>query len=179
MTERKINLLKRGYNKSRRRKEQLRQARREEKKVHRKKKREYEKRIWEELEATYAIKDTRKFYKKLNDVRKGFQPRISMMRKDDDEVVTYQPDVLELWKSHFDELLNSNSRMQAETQSNYEREDGKMIPEPTKQEVAAINILKNNKAPGFDGIPGELLKTGCEKLIVRVYELIKIVWRNI
>ena len=95
VTERKIKLLKRGYNKSRRRKEQLRQARREEKKVNRKKKREYEKRILEELEVTYAIKDTTKLYKKLNDVRKEFHPRISMMRKDDGEAVTYQLDVLE------------------------------------------------------------------------------------
>jgi len=179
VTERKINLLERGYNKSRRRKEQLRQARREEKRVHRRKKREYEKRILEELEATYAIKDTRKFYKKLNDVKRGFQPRISMMRKDDGEIVTYQPDVLELWKNHFDELLNANSRLQAETQSEYENEDGKIIPDPTIDEVAAaIKKLKNNKAPGFDEIPGELIKTSCAKLIGIVYELIKTVWRN-
>ena len=179
ITERKINLLKRGYNKSRRRKEQLRQARREEKRVHRRKKREYEKRMLEELEQTYAIKDTRKFYKRLNDMKKGFQPRISMMRKDDGEIVTYQPDVLELWKRHFDELLNNDSRLQAEMQADYEREDGKSVPEPTKEEVAAaITKLKNNKAPGFDGIPGELIKTGCEKLVEILYELIKTIWRN-
>jgi len=87
--------------------------------------------------------------------------------------------VLELWKNHYDKLLNINSRLQAEMQSEYEHEDGKMISEPTKEEVAAaINKLKNNKAPGFDGILGELIKTSCEKLIEIIYKLIKNVWRD-
>jgi hypothetical protein len=179
VTEKKILLLKRGYNRSRKRMEELKKARREEKRVHRRKKREYEKRILEELESTYSIRDTRKFYKKLNDQRKGFQPRITMIKKNDGEIVSNQTDVLEQWKQHFDELLNSDTPLEANIQPEIDREDGTIIPVPQIEEVAtAITKLKNNKAPGFDNIPGELLKTGCVELNEVIHEFVKKVWRE-
>ena len=181
VTKRKIDLLKRGYNKSRRRKEELRQARREEKKVHRRKKKEYEKRILEELEMAYSIKDTRKFYKQLNDVKKGFQPRISMVRKENGEITSHQAEVIDTWKKYFDEHLNSDTRLSnnVNQQLTYNTDDAIMIPEPSVEEVkAAINKLKNNKAAGYDSIPGEMLKTGCERLLEIIYGFIIKVWRE-
>ena len=64
------------------------------KRVHRKKKREYKKRILEELETDYSMRDIRKFYRKLNDVKRGFQPKISMIRKRNDEIASHQTDVI-------------------------------------------------------------------------------------
>jgi len=43
----------------------------------------------------------------------------------------------------------------------------------TKEEVkAAVNKLKNDKAPGPDGIPNEILKEGYKCMEKRIYELI-------
>ena len=42
--------------------------------------------------------------------------------------------------------------------------------------VAAVNGLKNNKAPGLDNLPTELFKTGCEELITALHQLIVRVW---
>ena len=51
--------------------------------------------------------------------------------------------------------------------------------EPTINEVrTAIKELKNNKAPGEDGVVGELLKAGGEYLNDKVYQLILRIWRE-
>jgi hypothetical protein len=50
---------------------------------------------------------------------------------------------------------------------------------PTKEEImAAVNKLKNNKAPGPDGIPSEMLKEGYKCTENRIYELIVQIWNE-
>jgi len=50
---------------------------------------------------------------------------------------------------------------------------------PTKEELkAAVDKLKNNKAPGPDGIPGEILKEGYKYTEKRIYELIVQIWNE-
>ena len=52
-------------------------------------------------------------------------------------------------------------------------DDGKNIPEPLKEEVAtANNKLKNNKAPGDDGVSEELFKAEEEHLANVMHKLI-------
>ena len=51
------------------------------------------------------------------------------------------------------------------------------IPIPTLEEVqGAIKQLKNNKSPGCDGIPAELIKYGGIALAREIYRLILIIW---
>ena len=62
-----------------------------------------------------------------------------------------------------DRLLNAGREIEELTLNNTERvdENTEEEPIPTKLEVKkAINKLKNNKAPGVDGIRAEDLKEG-------------------
>ena len=53
------------------------------------------------------------------------------------------------------------------------------VEEPTIEGVEkAIKNLKNNKAAGSDGIQPELLKYRGNKLLNRVYELIRQIWEE-
>jgi hypothetical protein len=50
---------------------------------------------------------------------------------------------------------------------------------PTKEEVkAAVNKLKNNKAPGPAGIPSEILKEGYKRMENRICKLIVQIWNE-
>jgi hypothetical protein len=52
-----------------------------------------------------------------------------------------------------------------------------MVEDPTLEEVRdSLKNLKNNKAPGTDNIPAELLKYGGNELMKSIYELIILVW---
>ena len=54
-----------------------------------------------------------------------------------------------------------------------------MTDVPTKEEVkATVDKLKNNKAPGPDGIPSEILKEGYKYMENRLYELIVQIWNE-
>jgi hypothetical protein len=56
-------------------------------------------------------------------------------------------------------------------------ETTEMTDAPTKEEVkAAVDKLKNNKAPSPDGIPSEILKEGYKYLENRIYGLIVQIW---
>ena len=84
-----------------------------------------------------------------------------------------QIEVLTRWNEHFDDLLNKNNNQEyiateGENIQLIERPTAeKMDPPPphTFQELEeAIKKLKNNKAPGADGITAELFKQGGTEL---------------
>jgi hypothetical protein len=55
--------------------------------------------------------------------------------------------------------------------------EGQELSEPTMEEVKkALQKLKNNKSPGRDTIPSELIKSGGDSLIKCIYELIRKIW---
>jgi hypothetical protein len=113
---------------------------------------------------------------KVNIIRKGYKPRTGMCKDKMGNLVIGKKNVLQRWAEHFDELLNSHGDEErnkgdgdGETEDTGEylgKEEGngidrnlEMTDVPTKEEVkAAVNKLKNNKAPGPDGIPSEILK---------------------
>jgi len=86
--------------------EEYQRRRYEEKKIHRRKKREAWKRLMEDIDEAGRQKETRKFYRKVNIIRKGYKPRIVTCKDKMGNLVTGEREVLERWAEHFDELLN-------------------------------------------------------------------------
>jgi hypothetical protein len=60
--------------------EEYQRRRYEEKKIHRQKKREAWKGLMEEIEEAGKQKETRKFYRKVNIISKGYKPRTGMCK---------------------------------------------------------------------------------------------------
>ena len=53
------------------------------------------------------------------------------------------------------------------------------IAPPSMEEVmSGINHLKNNKAPGIDSIPSELIKCGGPAMAKKIHELLVMVWEQ-
>jgi len=155
----------------------------------------------EEMEEASRQKETRKFYRKVNIIRKGYKPRIGMCKDKKGNLVTEKKKVLWRWAEHFDELLNGHGDEdrnkgdgdgEGETDDMGESLDKEVEDEeygtdrnlettdiPTKEEVkAAVDKLKNNTAPGPDGISSEILKAGYKYMENRIYELIVQIWNE-
>jgi hypothetical protein len=81
----------------------------------------------------------------------------------------------------FDELLNSNVSYQSEDIGIMDSHEDREIvePPPTIAEVeAAIEKLKNNKAPGMDFIQAELVKNADVEYTKYLHQLIVGIWIN-
>jgi sorting nexin-29 len=153
--------------------------RRQEKKLHRKKKKELQDRTLLELERLQSANESRKFYKHINNQRKSFNPRLNICRARDGVLLTTKHDVLNRFKEHFDSLYNGVREEAIETDYSFLDDDGRELAPPTCEEVsAAISALKNNKAPGPDNIPAELLKEGGDELGKVIYQLVLHIWNT-
>ena len=75
----------------------------EEKKLHTRKKREAWNGMMEEIEELGIKKETRKFYRKVNVIKKGYKPRTGMCKDKIGNLVTGKQKVLQRWAKHFDE----------------------------------------------------------------------------
>jgi hypothetical protein len=88
--------------------EEYQRSRYEEKKIHRRKMREAWKKLMENIEEAGRQKETRKFYRKVNVIRKDYKPRIGTCKDMIRNLVTGGREVLGKWAEHFDELLNGH-----------------------------------------------------------------------
>jgi hypothetical protein len=111
----------------------------------RKKARQLDKEALIEIERHLSIRDSRKFYKRLNDVRQPFEPQVAMCRAKNGELKTNKNQVLAGWKEHFEEHLNEGSKSEQPTRPVDLRDDGVDIDLPSREEIeGALKYLKNN-----------------------------------
>ena len=81
----------------------------------------------------------------------------------------------EIWKEYFDKLLNTEEPSELIKKGNKEISEVKVeVEQLTIENVKkAIGNLKNNMAAGTDGIHLELIIFGGNKLLNRMYELVR------
>ena len=158
--------------------EEIRLLQKEKKKLLQRKKRTHDLKLISEVEEAHNMNESRKFYKAINAVKKGFHARTSVCKRKDGSLVCNKEGVLDRWKEHFNELLNSevNDNVSVSRRP-YEVDDGKILDTPSLEEVVcAVSGLKNNKAPGLDSLPAELFKTGSTELLAEIHQLIARIW---
>ncbi|XP_076045216.1 uncharacterized protein LOC143027672 [Oratosquilla oratoria] len=139
------------------------------KRLFKRKKNEHLERELDRIERDREEGKIREHHKRLNAVKKGFQARNWMVKTDDGEIVYGEEEVLNQWLHYFKVLLNRQDpvnpippcqQIAGEREGEIENE----VEEPSLAETKrSIKELRNNKTPGCDGIPAELLKAGGER----------------
>ena len=159
--------------------ERYRELRREEKRLFRRKKREAERRELDNIEMSCSRNDARKFYEKIKRQTGGLKTGAAACKDENGNLVVDTQGMLRIWREHFSRLLNGDINTDEAEPEIPITDDGVEIPPPDYNEVCiAAKRLKNNKAPGADGIPAELFKTGGQELINRVHMLLCRIWSD-
>jgi hypothetical protein len=86
------------------------ELRREANRICKKKKQERMKRQLEEAKKFKDQNERRKFYKAIDNLKKGFQPRSTGCRNEDGEIIWEEEKILRRWEEYFKELLSTKKR---------------------------------------------------------------------
>lgn len=150
-------------------------------KLFRKKKHQQDRNVLIEIERFGNRKETRNFYRKVNESKNGYSQQPLLCKDKNGLVLADEERCIARWAEYFKELLNPNRPLDRND------EDDELpfqtaqpyIEDPTIQEVEAeISRLRNFKAPGIDNLPGELFKNGGNALCMEMHELIKRIWND-
>jgi len=98
--------------------------------------------------------NTRKMYQTVNQFKKGYQHKFSIIRNKKGELAMNTKEKAEIWKEYFDKILNTEETRELIKKGNKEISEVEVeIDELTIEDVKkAIRNLKNNRAAGTDGI---------------------------
>jgi hypothetical protein len=107
---------------------EYRQAQKIEKHLFRKQKGQLDDKALIEIEPHHSVQDSRKFYKRLNDIMKPFKPAVAMCRP------TYRQ-VLSRWKEYFEQHLNGSSKEELHANQEPPRENDVIIDLPSRDEI--------------------------------------------
>jgi hypothetical protein len=140
-------------------------------------KREYLKGRINELETNNKNKNIRDLYKGINEFKKGYQPRINIIKDENSILIADPQNVLNRWKYFFNQVLNVQELHNARQMDIHTAEP--LVTESSLVEVEiAIGKLKSYKSPGTDNIPAELIKAGGETLYSEIHRLICCIWNK-
>jgi hypothetical protein len=155
----------------------LQNLRRETSRIFRNKKREYVKGKISELETNNRDKNIRHLYRGINEFKKGYQPRINIIKDQNGNLLADPSNVLNKWKNFFNQVLNVRGFHNVRQMDIQTAEP--LVPEPNLVEVEiAIGKLKSYKSPGTDQIPTEMIKAGGETLCSEIHKFIFSIWNK-
>jgi hypothetical protein len=149
----------------------LQNLRRETNRTFRKKEREYLKDYINELETNNnENKNIRDLYRGINEFKKGYQPRITIIKDENGNLLADPNSVLSSRKNFFNQVLNVHAIHDIRQKDIHTAE--LLVPEPSLVEVeTAIVKLKSYKYPGTDQIPVKFIKAGVKYYVLRYTKL--------
>jgi hypothetical protein len=116
-------------------------------------------------------------YRGINEFKKGYQPRINIIKNENGNLLADPQSVLNRWINFFNQVLNVRGVHNVRQMDIHTAEP--LVPEPSPVEVKiAIGKLKSYKSPDTDQIPGEFIKAGGETLCSEIHRLICSIWNN-
>jgi hypothetical protein len=125
--------------------------------IFRNKKRDYLKGKINELETNNKNKNIRDLYRSINEFKKGYQPRINIIKDENDNLIADPQNVSNRWKNFFNQVLNVHGVHDVRQMNIHTAEP--LVPEPSLVEVEiAIGKLKSYKSPGTGNVLAKLIK---------------------
>jgi len=152
--------------------------RKEAHKIIRKKKKLYIKNVIESVEEDQEYNNTRKMYQTINQFKKGYQHKFNMIGNRKGGLAMNTKERAEIRKVYFDKLLNTEEPKELIKKGNREINEVEVEGLTVEDVKKAMRNLKNNKAIGTNGIDPELIKYGRNKLLLRIYELVRLIWEE-
>jgi hypothetical protein len=140
-----------------------------------KKKRECLKDKINEPETNNKNKIIRDLYRGINEFKKGYRPRINIIKDENGNLLADPQNVLSRWKNFFNQVLNLHEVHDVRQMDIHTAEP--LVPEPSLVEVKiAIGKLKSYNFRGTDQILAELIKAGGEILRSEIHKFIRSIW---
>ncbi|BHF83424.1 hypothetical protein SprV_0902656600 [Sparganum proliferum] len=146
------------------------------------------KQYWAEIatsmEQASNVGDTRKLYQLIRQVSGKPSTLSDSVRDVNGGFIADNSAKVERWREHFEHHLNYDTQPTSPLLSS----SAEFPPSPTyavpcdppseEEIVDAIRKLRNNKAPGEDGIPAEIFKSCVDTLAPWLHEVIERAWRD-
>jgi hypothetical protein len=155
----------------------LQNLRRETSRIFRNKEREYLKGKINKPETNNKNSNIRDLYRGINEFKKGYQPRINIVKDGNGNLLADQQSVLNRWTNFFNQMLNVHGLHNVRQEDIQKAEP--LVPEPSLVEVEiATGKLESYKSPGTDQIPAELIKARGEMLCSEIHKFICSIWNK-
>jgi hypothetical protein len=151
--------------------DKLNNIRREASRHFRNKKREHLKNKIIELAMNSKNKNIRDLYRRINQCKKGYQPRRNLVNDENGDLLADFHNILNNWKNLFSQLLNVHRVSDVRQIEIHTAEP--LVPHPMPFEVEiAVAVLERCKSPCSDQIPAELIQARGEILQSEIHKLI-------
>lgn len=158
--------------------EKYKETRKAAKRICRRKKREKLDERLRNMEHASQAKDSKTLFKILKNTKNEYHPRLVLCKDKEGRCITEQSDILKRWKEYFTELLTRNGQPDRAPYPPYQSAQPQTA-EPTLEEVReSTTNMSNDKAPGVDNIPAELIKYGGKQTMEQLHRLILEIWRT-
>jgi hypothetical protein len=109
-------------------------------------------------------------YRGINEFKKGYQPRLNIIKDENGNLIADPQNILNRWKNFFNQVPNAHGVHDVRQMDIHTAEP--LVPEPSLVEVEiVIGKLKSYKSPGTDQILAELIKAGVKHYILRYTDL--------
>jgi hypothetical protein len=143
----------------------------------RNKKREYLEDKINELETNSKTKNTGELYRGMNEVKKGYQPRINIIKDENGNLQADPQSVLNSWKNFFNQVLYVHGFHDVGQTHIHTVEP--LVPKPSLVKVEiSTGKSKQYKSPGTDQILAKLIKASGETLHSEIHKLNHSIWNK-